>query len=683
MAGLKLTPIILKEVNRYLTSPKKVRKFGFDQPPVKTGEDISRPENPFRDFKDRNPDFKADGGRIGFQDGLSAEILKEKLPKYFSKSGVEKTGARKLLGVNTVKKILNLYQKEKIGRGGIAKKLAEEGNPVPATTIGRILEDAKAAKLVKIIPQKEMKASIDARITPAGEKRKIIEVIRPVTDFDRKNPQINAPKNATHKVFYYKPENPETSVIPKKFQGIQYYKSQEAAEKALSEKQNININQLKYKPQDNAVKSIHRIALKDPDDISNVKELSKLVYGNDNLKNLQNISNDLIRYQQVLLGFKDIKGLDIPKKDSLSNILSSFPAENEYGQFAAGAIRNAKLEIRDKLLKTKGTKLFNLRNNVLKLIDTNALNLDEVMGVSATFEKAPGYTELGQVIDKKINRKKGTDIDKPFVKLFEKVIDGDPNPTITYKGKTISVNQFNKISKNFAKKNKIETPTIVYKPGEKLDASKFINSFNDLSPEAQKNIQAIAKKGIVLPSKAQPISKIAEQRGSMLSANPFFSPGILKEAFKSIPTPLGAVALTAGLGVDPTSAIDRASIAAEAAFAPQLVKQSAKMGAAQRLFNLGFNPKMAMRIARVASPLGIASLGAEGLYQAGKFTKKRMGELKAMTPEQRRALRARQEAFAFEGAREGGIIGKKSGPPPVSGPTPHGLPYETKGVKKQ
>ena len=55
-----------------------------------------------------------------------------------------------------------------------------------------------------------------------------------------------------------------------------------------------------------------------------------------------------------------------------------------------------------------------------------------------------------------------------------------------------------------------------------------------------------------------------------------------------------------------------------------------------------------------------------------------MDELQAMSPEQRQALRARQAAFAFEGAREGGIIGKKSGPPPVSGPTPHGdegLPY--------
>ena len=34
--------------------------------------------------------------------------------------------------------------------------------------------------------------------------------------------------------------------------------------------------------------------------------------------------------------------------------------------------------------------------------------------------------------------------------------------------------------------------------------------------------------------------------------------GVSIEAFKSIPTPLGAVGLTAGFGVDPTSAIDRA-----------------------------------------------------------------------------------------------------------------------------
>ena len=173
--------------------------------------------------------------------------------------------------------------------------------------------------------------------------------------------------------------------------------------------------------------------------------------------------------------------------------------------------------------------------------------------------------------------------------------------------------------------------------------------------------------------------------GVQLGANPFFSPGVLKEAFKGLPTPLGVVGLTAGFGVDPTSAIDRASIAAEAAFAPQLVKQAAKLGPAQRIFNLGLTPAMAARVARIASPLGIASLGAEGLYQAGKFTKKRMDELKAMSPEQRQQLRAEQSALAFQGARDGGLIGKKSGPPPISGPTPHGdegLPGIFKRAKK-
>ena len=163
------------------------------------------------------------------------------------------------------------------------------------------------------------------------------------------------------------------------------------------------------------------------------------------------------------------------------------------------------------------------------------------------------------------------------------------------------------------------------------------------------------------------ISNPASKESFALYANPIFSPGVLGEALKTIPTPAGAVGLNLGFGVDPTSAIDRASIAAEAAFAPQLVKQSAKFGpVAQRFFNLGLNPALAARVARVASPLGIASLGAEGLYQAGKFTKKRIGELKAMTPEERAELRRQGEAQAFDPfqAAAGGIAklaGDRSG----------------------
>ena len=159
---------------------------------------------------------------------------------------------------------------------------------------------------------------------------------------------------------------------------------------------------------------------------------------------------------------------------------------------------------------------------------------------------------------------------------------------------------------------------------------------------------------------------------------------------KATPTPAGAVLLNLGLGVDPTSATDRASIAAEAAFAPQLVRQASKLGpTGQRIANLFLSPKTAMRAARIASPLGIASLAAEGLYQGGKFTKKRIEELRSMTPEQREELRRQGEAQAFDPfqAAGGGIAkqaGDRSGAMLESmNPDKDGLPGLLKRVKKQ
>ena len=185
-------------------------------------------------------------------------------------------------------------------------------------------------------------------------------------------------------------------------------------------------------------------------------------------------------------------------------------------------------------------------------------------------------------------------------------------------------------------------------------------------------------------------SRIPDIRQGQFFANPFFSPGILKEGFKAIPTPAGTLALTAGFGVDPTSAVDRATLATEAALAPQLVKQVSKITSNpiyQRFLNLGASPKTALRIARGLSPVGIASLGAEGAYQLGKFTKKRINELRAMSPEERAELRRKGDEFAFsEFAAAGGGIAKlagvPSGPPPKSGPTPHGLPGILKRAMK-
>jgi len=140
--------------------------------------------------------------------------------------------------------------------------------------------------------------------------------------------------------------------------------------------------------------------------------------------------------------------------------------------------------------------------------------------------------------------------------------------------------------------------------------------------------------------------------------------------------------------LDLTKAENRISLAAEAAFLPELVKSSigatkgmknrSKQKLIQRLLNLGLKTPTALRLARVASPIGIASLGAEGLYQAGKYTKKRIKELKEMSPEERQELRSEGARQAFDPfmAAGGGIAkeaGDSSGPPPVKGPNSQGL----------
>ena len=394
-------------------------------------------------------------------------------------------------------------------------------------------------------------------------------------------------------------------------------------------------------------------------------------------------------------GSRSIEGIPKINKTKAANLQTFFM---ESGLPSDIVDRSIGKSVGEKSLKGMRSRI----QNLLGSGDIKGFDVDEAVRRTGSYILgSKPYSIFGQVIDRNVNQNLKRSWDGLSTTLEKKVKEAVANQG-DVKG---AIENYNNAAKKYEKTfnadtrpgaKKITLPKITDKsPGisvKNKDAYKkygrfFNNHYENFgySFEIPKNLKPLPQiqKELSDPKNLAKAEKAMKLGDARIFANPLFSPGILKEAFKSIPTPLGAVALTAGLGVDPTSAIDRASVAAEAAFAPALVKQSAKMGAAQRLFNLGLTPKMAMRAARIASPLGIASLGLEGLYQAGKFTKKRIGELKAMSPEQRRALRARQEAFAFEGAREGGIIGKKSGPPPVSGPTPHGLPYETKGVKKQ
>jgi hypothetical protein len=140
-----------------------------------------------------------------------------------------------------------------------------------------------------------------------------------------------------------------------------------------------------------------------------------------------------------------------------------------------------------------------------------------------------------------------------------------------------------------------------------------------------------------------------------------------------IATPFGAGAIWGLTGFDKESAVDRAALGAEAAFAPELVKMSSKItkpiqnqtmrSVVRGVLNAGMPLKWAMKAARIASPIGWASLGIEGVYQLGKYAMEEQKRFEALSPEEQAGERAEQEEMAQFSAAEGGRVGFATGSP--------------------
>jgi len=122
--------------------------------------------------------------------------------------------------------------------------------------------------------------------------------------------------------------------------------------------------------------------------------------------------------------------------------------------------------------------------------------------------------------------------------------------------------------------------------------------------------------------------------------------------------PLGLVGLNAGFGVDPTQSIDRLGLGLEATFLKDAVKGTigatkgmknrALQKGIQKILNAGMSVPTALKVGRIANPLGIASLAGEGLYQVGKLGYEDQQRFNALSPEEQAAERAEQEKFAFD-----------------------------------
>jgi hypothetical protein len=165
---------------------------------------------------------------------------------------------------------------------------------------------------------------------------------------------------------------------------------------------------------------------------------------------------------------------------------------------------------------------------------------------------------------------------------------------------------------------------------------------------------------------------------------------LLGKAFRTLGTPLAGATLAANQirsniqsGENVADAVIDPLVGLELSL-PGLFKENIKKitsnPTAQRILSLG-------KFGRALTPIG-AGITAAGLgIDAAKFSRDRIRELRAMSPEQRQELRSRgaRQAFNPFSAAGGGIAklaGVSSGPPPESGPNSQGLPGLLKRVKK-
>jgi len=262
----------------------------------------------------------------------------------------------------------------------------------------------------------------------------------------------------------------------------------QAAKKAIFEKS------------DQAINDINEQFKFDPN--SSLEEITEALYGNQ-FKNADNknklilttqTSDDVAKYLKVLQGARpeQAKKIKLPDQETINDIVDNIAAGKKGGfRFQEGTLRQYKFDIRDTLLGLEAGTSSQLRSKVL---GGGKRVIDESVGLSATYERAPGYTEASQFLSPETNRIKGLVIDRPFNKTLDKALGGDLS----------GVKEYNKIARQF-KKEYPDADVPIIEIG--VSPEKTVKYFDSFSEEAKKNILDIYNKSnISIRTNSRPLS---------------------------------------------------------------------------------------------------------------------------------------------------------------------------------
>ena len=274
-----------------------------------------------------------------------------------------------------------------------------------------------------------------------------------------------------------------------------------------------------------AVKLLNKEFILDPD--VTLAELAETLYGkgaSNSVRAMKDTQLDILKYLDVLKtgtrrNIKMPADFKFPSTDKMYEILDSIEDRSGTFGFQDGAVRDLKFNIRDNLLNFKKGSTMDLRRLLGEIMNESDLAgrvIDESVGLSATYDKMPGYTEATQMLPDELNKYKAFKVDKPFNEVLNKIYAETATPK--------DIKDYNKVARAFIKETRADAPIIRSSilNDDLKNVKKYVKNFDDFSSAAQEDILDVAKKNkIIIETKANPLT-LTEGKTATESAQKFF-----------------------------------------------------------------------------------------------------------------------------------------------------------------
>jgi hypothetical protein len=681
----------------------------FDEGEVTTADQIQRPEDPYRDFMDRNP--LAGGGRIGFQRPLTTVGKTADIVNYLKDlpngSSFYKPDVAKLLNLGTAKdgsidtslltRVINSRPELKNKKFKFLTK-----TDVTVNKINNFVQDYVNENKGKLPSQGEIQKG--AKVDPTRLRNYITEgLIKNVADtvFDKNTKVAN---------YILESKNPTIKDI----------------EKIVGKG---NANKILTRVYINSLRSTK-------DKLNKIDE-GRSVYKNFNLEQVDLIKNKL----RKIPGFESIY-----EREITDLVADAYPGKKNLKKKKAALKKIAKFKQLNKTLKNKfginqvldhpldydfitkttagsdPTELIRVRPLPERVNTFKSLLTKDFTEISETLKKGYNQAAYDKYLDAKSiaddlgiafpkMAKTGTIISPAAAKIGDKPIIGDIKQSAVIQNKfrkfvqnisndpriqrlginikelkdlaklpEINISAYNKAVKNFAlKSGKFGVPFVVAAGGADFLKKQGVGFDKEFEQTAAVGDAPIVEKGLSTGEKT------AIGTGAALGIGTKIGRNILGRAVGGAfgPTGLGLLTATGG-GYDLSSPLDRFILGAEATFAPDLVKGTigatkgmknrALQKIAQRALNLGVSIPTALKVSRVLSPIGLMSILGERSIAAGKNISEEANRIDAIQDKNLQQLEYENLIKNIKGFARGGLSGgDKSGPPPERGPNPQGL----------